>query len=74
MNWIEIDKILVGIAERHDNTEDMFAEVEKQFKWTRSQSEAAINPLLKRHSINITVAKKPKTAKKLPKKVAKKRK
>ena len=40
MNWIEIDKILYNIIARHDNTEDMLLEAEKQFKWNRSQSKA----------------------------------
>lgn len=50
MNWIEIDKILYNIIARHDNTEDMLREAEKQFKWNRSQSEAAIKPLLNRNT------------------------
>jgi hypothetical protein len=48
MNWIEIDRVLYRIIARHTNQEDMFAEAEKQFKWNRSQSEAALLPLLKR--------------------------
>ena len=59
MNWIEIDKILYNIIARHDNTEDMFKEAEKQFKWNRSQSEAAIKPLLNRNTFNNVVAEKP---------------
>ena len=61
MNWIEIDKILYKIIARHDNTEDMLLEAEKQFKWDRSQSEAAIKPLLNRNTLLNVVAKKPKT-------------
>jgi hypothetical protein len=48
VNWIEIDRILYGIIARHDAVEDMLKEAEKQFRWNRSQSEAAIKPLLKR--------------------------
>ena len=48
MNWLEIDKILYGIIARHDAVEDMLVEAEKQFKWNRSQSEAALLPLLAR--------------------------
>ena len=59
MNWIEIDKMLYGIIARHDNTEDMLKEAEKQFKWNRSQSEAAIKPLLNRNTFNNVVAEKP---------------
>jgi hypothetical protein len=60
MNWIEIDKILYKIIARHDNTEDMLLEAEKQFKWNRSQSEAAIKPLLNRNTFNNVVAENPK--------------
>jgi hypothetical protein len=60
MNWIEIDKILYKIIARHDNTEDMLLEAERQFKWNRSQSEAAIKPLLNRNTFNNIVAEKPK--------------
>lgn len=50
MNWIEIDKILYNIIARHDTVEAMLKEAEKQFKWNRSQSEAAIKPLLNRNT------------------------
>ena len=59
MNWIEIDQILYNIIARHDNTEDMLKEAERQFKWNRSQSEAAIKPLLKRNTFSNVVAEKP---------------
>lgn len=59
MNWIEIDQILYGIIARHDRVEDMLSEAKKQFKWTDSQAEAAVLPLLKRNSLNKIVAKKP---------------
>jgi hypothetical protein len=61
LNWIEIDKILCNILERHDSVEDAYAEAEKQFKWNRTQSKSAIDPLLKRHSFTKVVAQKPKT-------------
>ena len=50
MNWIEIDKMLYGIINRHDAVEDMYKEAMTQFKWKRSQAEAAIKPLLKRNT------------------------
>jgi hypothetical protein len=59
MNWIEIDHILYNIIARHDNTEDMLKEAERQFKWNRSQSEAAVLPLLKRNTFNNIVVEKP---------------
>ena len=52
MNWIEIDKILYGIISRHDTVEDMLSEAKKQFKWTDSQAEAAVKPLLKRNTFD----------------------
>lgn len=61
MNWIEIDKILYNIIARHDNTADMFKEAKAQFKWTQSQAEAAVKPLLKRHTDLKPVAEKLKT-------------
>lgn len=60
MNWIEIDKILYNIIARHDDTEDMLKEAEKQFKWNRSQSEAAIKPLLKRNTFETKIEEQPK--------------
>ena len=50
MNWIEIDKMLYGIINRHDAVEDMYKEAMTQFKWKQSQAEAAIKPLLKRNT------------------------
>ncbi len=60
MNWIEIDRILYGIIARHDVVEDMLKEAERQFKWNRSQSEAAIKLLLKRNTLLNVVAENPK--------------
>jgi hypothetical protein len=50
MNWIEIDKILYGIISRYDTVEHMLDEAKKQFKWNDSQAEAALLPLLERHT------------------------
>ena len=60
MNWIEIDKMLYGIIARHDAVEDMLKEAKTQFKWTDSQAEAALKPLLKRNNINKIIAETPK--------------
>ncbi len=49
MNWIEIDKMLRGIIERHDAVEDMLKEAKTQFKWNDKQAETALLPLLKRN-------------------------
>jgi hypothetical protein len=37
----------------------MLKEAEKQFKWNRSQSEAAVLPLLERNTLPNIVAEKP---------------
>lgn len=61
MNWIEIDKMLYGIIARHNAVEDMLKEAKTQFKWTDSQAEAALKPLLKRNNIDKIIAETPKT-------------
>tara|TARA_R110000851_G_scaffold100174_1_gene215702 strand:+ start:687 stop:944 length:258 start_codon:yes stop_codon:yes gene_type:complete len=48
MNWIEIDKMLYAMISRHTALDDIYIEAETQFTWSRSQSMAAIDPLLKR--------------------------
>lgn len=58
MNWIEIDKILYGIIERHSTEAGVINEACKQFKWTQSQAESAVKPLLKRHT-NAKTAQQP---------------
>lgn len=52
MNWIEIDAILYNIIARHDNINDMLEEAQKQFKWTPSQADDAMRPLIKRAGFN----------------------
>ena len=59
MNWLEIDKMLYGIIARHDAVEDMLKEAKTQFKWTDSQAEAALKPLLKRNNNNKIIAETP---------------
>jgi hypothetical protein len=44
---MEIDKMLYGMIARHTVLDDIYIEAEKQFKWTRSQSKVAIDPLIK---------------------------
>ena len=69
MNWIEIDKILYGIINRHDDVEDMYKEAKIQFKWNQSQAEAAIKPLLKRNNSTKNTEKPARTTKKKGKKL-----
>lgn len=61
MNWIEIDKILYGIIERHNDVEDMLKEAKAQFKWDSRQAETALLPLLKRHTLHKIVTPTPKS-------------
>jgi hypothetical protein len=61
MNWIEIDKMLYKMIDRHDTVDAIYAEAQKTFKWDLKQAHDAINPLLKRHTKHIIVAEKPKT-------------
>jgi hypothetical protein len=42
--------MLYGIIARHDAVEDMLKEAKTQFKWTDSQAQAALKPLLKRNN------------------------
>ena len=73
MNWLEIDKILYGIINRHDAVEDMYKEAKIQFKWNQSQAEAAIKPLLKRNIKNKIIEKPAKTTRKKSKKLLNKK-
>lgn len=61
MNWIEIDKILHKILKTSDSVDDAYVEAEKQFKWSRGQSKAAIDPLLKSYTFSKDSAKKPRS-------------
>ena len=73
MNWLEIDKILYGIINRHDVVEDMYKEAKIQFKWNQSQAEAAIKPLLKRNTNTKNTEKPARTTKKKGKKLLNKK-
>lgn len=64
MNWIEIDKILYNIINRHDTVEAMLEEAGKQFKWTQRQSEVALLPLLKRNTDHKVIEKTTKNSSK----------
>ena len=48
MNWIEIDKMIVGLIQAGNDHEQIHKDMMKQFKWSRSQAEAAIKPLIAR--------------------------
>jgi len=46
MNWMEIDKILHSMISIYSDKELLYSDVKKKFKWTDSQVEAAVGPLL----------------------------
>jgi hypothetical protein len=60
VNWLEIDKILYGIINRHDVVEDMLKEAKTQFKWNDRQAETALLPLLKRNTKKTIITETPK--------------
>lgn len=68
MNWIEIDAILYNIIARHDNINDMLEEAQKQFKWTPSQADDAMRPLIKRAGFKGAVIETVKTTKRTKRK------
>ena len=51
MNWIEIDKFLYGLIDAAKDREQIYKDAMKKFSWNRSQAEAAIDPLIKRHGM-----------------------
>jgi hypothetical protein len=73
LNWLEIDRILYGIIDRHDAVEDMYKEAKIQFKWNQSQAEAAIKPLLKRNTSTKNTKKPARATKKKGKKLLNKK-
>jgi hypothetical protein len=73
LNWLEIDRILYGIIDRHDAVEDMYKEAKIQFKWNQSQAEAAIKPLLKRNTSTKNTKKPARTTEKKSKKLLNKK-
>ena len=60
MNWIEIDKWLVGLMRASKDDEQLYRDAIKKFSWSRSQAEAAIKPLQKRNSFEPKSAETPK--------------
>lgn len=61
MNWLEIDKFLIGLIRAAKNKEQVFIDAMKKFDWNQSQANAAINPLLKWSNFEDTPKAAPKT-------------
>lgn len=70
MNWIEIDKMIVSLIQAGNDHEQIHKDMMKQFKWSRSQAEAAIKPLIARTPMPEVQPKKVTKTKRQPKKVA----
>lgn len=58
MNWIEIDKFLLGLIAASKSQEQLYADAMKKFSWNQSQADAAIKPLLKRNA-DLAILSKP---------------
>lgn len=54
MNWIEIDNILYKLYDEWDgvNESDYLKTVQKKFKWSASQAEAATRLIIKQKNRN----------------------
>ena len=48
MNWMQIDKEIYLLIKISKSRETLYNEVKRKFKWTDSQVEAAVGPLLRR--------------------------
>jgi len=60
MNWMEIDKILHSMISIYSDKELLYSDVKKKFKWTDSQVEAAVGPLLRYSNLKKVEEIKPK--------------
>ena len=60
MNWIEIDKWLVTLMQASNDDEQLYKDAMKKFSWSRSQAEAAIQPLQKRYTFERNAVETPK--------------
>ena len=60
MNWIEIDRWLVGLMQASKDDEQLYRDAMKKFSWSQSQAEAAIKPLQKRYTFLVKSVETPK--------------
>jgi hypothetical protein len=51
MNWLQIDKMIIGLLKAGNDPEKVIEDMKKQFKWTQSQAECAVNPIATRMSV-----------------------
>ena len=46
MNWIEIDKNLNNMIKLYRDREKLYADVQLKYRWSKSQTQAALDPLI----------------------------
>ena len=68
MNWLQIDKMITGLIEAGNDPDAIRKDMMAQFKWTESQAESAVNPLVARTPVLQKGNKPTKRKKKLDKK------
>ena len=68
MNWIQIDKMITGLIQAGNDPQDIIRDMKSQFKWTQSQAEHAVMPLVSRTPVLQKKRTKPKNKKPLTKK------
>lgn len=68
MNWIQIDRMITGLIQAGNDPKDIIKDMKSQFKWTQSQAEHAVLPLVKRTPVLQKSNKKKSTKKNLDKK------
>ena len=71
MNWMQIDRQIVGLMRLTNDKAKLYEDVKQVFKWNDSQVEAAVGPLIKRwdwYNMHIEVPAKKKRATKATKK------
>lgn len=48
MNWLQIDKMIIGLLQAGNDPENVKNDLKKQFKWTQTQAESAVDPIAAR--------------------------
>ena len=48
MNWIQIDRQILGLMRLTNDNDKLYEDVKHVFKWNDSQVEAAVRPLIER--------------------------
>lgn len=48
MNWLQIDKMITDLLQAGNDPDAVMEDMKKQFKWTQTQAESAVKPLVSR--------------------------